>query len=415
MFQYFKKDGTPDMRYKCNREAAGLYSGGHHTTISGALDMRYSENRSSRYNDLDSDPICGILKSSLSSIFSSNNQTSSSSKNQTNVTSSKKQTNVTSSKNRTNVTSSKNRTNTTSSKNRTNVTSSKNRTNTTSSKNQTNVSSSKKQTNSTSSKKQTNSTSSKKQTNSTSSKNQTNTTSSKNQTNVSSSKNQTNKVETENGKVRKYDSSDFHFNQDGSISKASKAVKSKDILFNEDGTVDSASPAVLRGNLILTIDGNPDRRVHQIEIPINPGLYPTSVYRQKSYQQKFRRKNNVPKDNDACHVIDLEVVQAILKSKPGPHPTEEQLREDLKPINELLESRPASVNRSNPNNPNNDRDMAQRIIGLVEGDSTIKVTRGLRRKLIQMKKALRSIPPEKRNGTIRYISNKIESIIPKFK
>ena len=211
---------------------------------------------------------------------------------------------------------------------------------------------------------------------------------------------------------RKYDSSDFHFNQDGSVSKASKAVKSKDIILNEDGTVNRRSPAVLRGNLVLTSEGNPDRRVHQVEIPINPSEYSTADYRQKSYQQKFRRENNVPKDYDVSHIVDLELVKNILGSKPGPHLSKEQLREDLKPINELLEARPATVNRSNPDNPDNDRDMARRIFALIKGDRTIRVKRALKKIVIEMIEALQSIPPGKMNNTIQYVLETLESIIP---
>lgn len=218
----------------------------------------------------------------------------------------------------------------------------------------------------------------------------------------------------EEPKNRKFDSTDFRYTQDGKISMSSRAVKSGEILLKSDGTVDRRCSAVRRENLVLNDKGMPDQTVHNVEIPKNPGEYSTSVYRDKNSQKKFRKENNLPNDHDASHIIDLEVAKAILAKKPGPHLSEKDLREAVKPINSLLESRPVSVNRANSGNPDNDHDMAQRIIKLVKGEKT-PITRALTNKLEQMSSAIKTIPTDKRNGSIDFIEKTINQLIKEIK
>lgn len=209
-----------------------------------------------------------------------------------------------------------------------------------------------------------------------------------------------------------YNSSDIKLTQKGTIDRSSKAVKLGDILFNADGTVDRHSYAVLTGRLVLNSEGNPDTSIHtDIQIPKNPGEYKTSVYRDKYQQKKFRKETNCPKDYDASHIVDLELARDILKSKPGRHPTEAELRQSMKPLNKLLEASPQNVNRQNKSNPENNRESAQRIIKIIRGEYIIR-TRALDQKIIQMKEALHSIPQDEMNPQIKYIMKEIDRIAP---
>lgn len=209
-----------------------------------------------------------------------------------------------------------------------------------------------------------------------------------------------------------YNSSDIRLNQNGTIDRSSKAVKSGDILFNQDGTVDKRSKAVIAGRLFLDSNGNPDIKVHtDLEIPKNPGDHKTTVYRDRYQQTKFRKETNCPQDYDASHIVDLELAREILKSKPGRHPTEAELRQAMKPLNKLLEARPKSINRLNKENPDNDRSMAQRIIKIIHGENVIR-TRLLDQKLVQMKEALHSIPENELNSQIKFVMKEIDRIAP---
>ncbi|KAK8895122.1 hypothetical protein M9Y10_023564 [Tritrichomonas musculus] len=209
-----------------------------------------------------------------------------------------------------------------------------------------------------------------------------------------------------------YNSSNLRLNQDGTIDKSSKAVKSGDISFNPDGSVDRNCKAIRLGYLHLNSIGNPDLSIHKdLEIPKNPGQHKTKVYRDSYQQKKFRKEVNCPKDHDASHIVDLELAREILKSKPGRHPSEESLRQSMKPLNKLLEARPASVNRPNPSNPDNDHAMALRIMKLIHGERVVR-TRALDEKILQMRSALQSIPPEEMNPQIKFILKEIEKISP---
>ena len=202
---------------------------------------------------------------------------------------------------------------------------------------------------------------------------------------------------------------DIILNGDGTINANSRAVRSGEILLRNDGEIDMGSQAVRSGRVILKSDGKIDAASMNISRRENPANLRTSVIRDKYAQQKYRKNSQSPYKDDmqVCHIIDLEVTTKLLGSKPGPHLTDAQLREQLKPITSVyLTMRPTEINQGY------DKDMAKRIIALHNGEN-VTVTRGLAEKINQMKEVMDNIPQHEMNPSLEWIKNEFHKLADK--
>ena len=206
-----------------------------------------------------------------------------------------------------------------------------------------------------------------------------------------------------------YTEDDIILNQDGTINRTSKAVRSNEILFTQDGKVDKRCSAFRNGKILLDSEGNIDSEKMGLKIRMNPGDMSTKTLRHPYEQQKYREKSrSTQKDQkQACHKIDLDVARELLSTKPGTHLSEERLHEEMKPLNELLRMRNIETNLVY------DKEMARQIIELYRGERTVAVSRALSNKIMQMKDAIDSIPSEKMNGSLNWIKRELDEVSKK--
>ena len=131
---------------------------------------------------------------------------------------------------------------------------------------------------------------------------------------------------------------DIVLNGDGRINANSRAVRSGEILLRDDGEIDRRSQAVRSGRVILDSNGRIDADRMNIMRRDNPVDLSTSAIRDNYAQQKYRQdsRSQYKDDKQVCHIIDLDVAEHLLGTKPGPHLTVEQLREQLHPSRYLL-------------------------------------------------------------------------------
>lgn len=199
---------------------------------------------------------------------------------------------------------------------------------------------------------------------------------------------------------------DIMLNQDGTVNRNSKAVKSGAICFKGDGSIDRRCSAHRNGNIILDSNDQIDSAAMGLSKRVNPEEISTEVIRSPYEQQKYRNESrSTQKDRkQACHIIDLEVARAILATKSGPHLTEEQLHKDMKPLNTLLRMRSTETNQTT------DKYMAQQIIQLYKGERKEPITRALSNKITQMHEALKSIQKDQLNSSLLYLKNEMVNL-----
>jgi len=197
--------------------------------------------------------------------------------------------------------------------------------------------------------------------------------------------------------------------QNHEIDKSSSACKRGDIFFTQSGEIDKRCAAVCGGHILFTSDGKLDYQAMGISERKNPKDVSTSAYRDPSSQVRHRKESRSKylKEKEACHIVDLSVCKKFLSSKPGRHSTEEQLHENLKPLNELLRMRSKETNRKL------DVDMAKRIEDLYDGKN-VRVTRGMENRINFMCDAIDSIPEEKMNGDLKWIQTQLHFLKSKY-
>lgn len=206
---------------------------------------------------------------------------------------------------------------------------------------------------------------------------------------------------------------DIVLNQDGTINKNSRAVKSGDIKFNEDGTIDKRCSAYRQGKIVVGSNGQLDNSVMNLPERLNTSDLSTKDIRDNYSQQKYREESrSTQKDKkQVAHITDLEVMMSLLENKPGPHLTKEQLKEALKPISTRYRMRLTETNQGY------DRDMAQRIIDYHDkyirnfaDVEDVRVTRGLENKVNQMIQCAKEIPESERNASTNWVLQELEKI-----
>ena len=194
---------------------------------------------------------------------------------------------------------------------------------------------------------------------------------------------------------------DIILNQDGTVNRNSKAVKSGAISFKGNGSIDRRCSAYRNGNIILDSNDQIDSAAMGLSRRVNPEEISTEVIRSPYEQQKYRNESrSTQKDQkQACHIIDLEVARAILATKPGPHLTEEQLHKDMKHLIRII----PSFHSFHETNQTTDKYMAQQIIQLYKGERKEPITRALSNKIAQMHGALNSIQNDQLNPSLLHL------------
>ncbi|OHT12624.1 hypothetical protein TRFO_03662 [Tritrichomonas foetus] len=209
----------------------------------------------------------------------------------------------------------------------------------------------------------------------------------------------------------------IHTKIDGTLDmrySSSKAIVASQQIYNQP-SFQSPTSSPYKNQIHLKKDGTPDMRYKASQaLASNSPPQPktadysdirTSDIRDPYQQKKYRAesKSKYKDEKEACHIVDLQVALKCIENRPGEKLSKQQLKEEMKPINELLRMRLKETNRGY------DKDMADRICDLLDNKDN-RVTRGVQNKIEQMVEAMNSIPANERNNTTDWVSQRLTQL-----
>ncbi|KAA6365529.1 MAG: hypothetical protein EZS28_038944, partial [Streblomastix strix] len=126
--------------------------------------------------------------------------------------------------------------------------------------------------------------------------------------------------------------------QDKKVEDSCKAVQQGLLILNDDGSINKDSPLCIKDKMIgITDDGKLDESQPIMRYVQDRNVMPrTSELRDNQEQRKMRNQIEketgikLDKDQQAAHIIDIELFLKVLSRKPGLRSSNEELKKDVR-------------------------------------------------------------------------------------